>query len=1079
MYQPRELVGLGWVLQAGATITLQVNGLLDFTTSAGIDRYDPDSVTAAIQPFLRRATQRAEDSGPDIYSFSVPGGPSGRFLLRDTATVVLMPAQPVHIQRLGRGLPNGFQVTTEDGVRYQYQAAETTHTAGEFVLNTYTSAWQLTRIISADNADTIRLHYSQHTQEPTPKRCAVTTGNYSTSFEGNGTLDGPYALTDCNKAAAYTWNNVITSTTTLLPQYLDSLTTRDTHVICQRDLATGVLRQVRVLATLDGRREIKRFTLFQSPFVGRNATVSEQRLRLDSLQEGANGLRLPPYRFAYNNDVNMPMRRSAAQDYWGYYNGADLNGGDAESPTGPALLADPRLGSLAANREPNFSAAVTGALIQVTYPTGGSTRWTYEANRIGPGTLEGQPTTARDTLQFETTVNYGPTHQLDPSGTRQVTYSDSLHFELTENSTVLAQLVETALNGDPNYKSRYRDFNLWRRETNGSHTLLTTTTPDVSSPELYYSVTPGQVSKRFRFALPPGRYAVQLYAEANESCALALHVPHTVSLTGSPLEGPTGGGIRVCQTLTRAPGAPPLRRTYEYLVPDSVWAYGSGLQLSGGRGYGYREFQNIYIDCSICRLVNTSSDYSQTGDEFNRYSFYYTCVTVRDSLQQGATVNYFTHFANQFNDVVSTKQLVYRQQGPRQQLAQLDETIYGVDSVATYPILRAYKNYTKASQLPTCPGWPQYTSEPFLIQTALTLPLFTRQVRYDEQGAPLVTLTRAEYRQQRLVRFATRTSTGWRIQRYKRLSDYDALPAVTALRVNHFNPIIETQTWQQPLVGLDSAIIAGNITLYTPRWRSPASTYQLRLDQPLLALNQESQSNGHYNKLLSDSRYERQATVRYAAGSGDLIEHQPTSGQPTSFLTGYAHTLVIAEAKNATYAQIAYTSFEATATGRWAYDSTGTHRVVGGRTGRYAYQLDGTAPVTRGQLPAGDYEVTYWAQGAIPTLAIQGGSLLANGAQLVATAPGSWSQYRARLRFTTTGQVSLSGATGKLDELRLYPVGAQLTSYTHEPLVGLSSQTGPDGRTTFFEYDGLGRLVRTRDEQGRILSQQQYHYAAH
>jgi len=54
---------------------------------------------------------------------------------------------------------------------------------------------------------------------------------------------------------------------------------------------------------------------------------------------------------------------------------------------------------------------------------------------------------------------------------------------------------------------------------------------------------------------------------------------------------------------------------------------------------------------------------------------------------------------------------------------------------------------------------------------------------------------------------------------------------------------------------------------------------------------------------------------------------------------------------------------------------------------------------------------------------------------------------------------------------------AQVTSFTYQPLVGLTSQTDPSGRTTTYEYDGLGRLLRTRDERGRILSQQQYHYA--
>jgi len=53
---------------------------------------------------------------------------------------------------------------------------------------------------------------------------------------------------------------------------------------------------------------------------------------------------------------------------------------------------------------------------------------------------------------------------------------------------------------------------------------------------------------------------------------------------------------------------------------------------------------------------------------------------------------------------------------------------------------------------------------------------------------------------------------------------------------------------------------------------------------------------------------------------------------------------------------------------------------------------------------------------------------------------------------------------------------ALVTVYTHHPLFGKLSETDPSGRTTFYEYDGLGRLIRTRDEKGRILSQQDYHY---
>ncbi len=79
----------------------------------------------------------------------------------------------------------------------------------------------------------------------------------------------------------------------------------------------------------------------------------------------------------------------------------------------------------------------------------------------------------------------------------------------------------------------------------------------------------------------------------------------------------------------------------------------------------------------------------------------------------------------------------------------------------------------------------------------------------------------------------------------------------------------------------------------------------------------------------------------------------------------------------------------------------------------------------------------------------------------------------------TTLSAAYARAGSTLAPLRSDPAlgRALVTTYVHRPLVGLTSQTDPTGRATSFEYDGLGRLIRTRDEQGHILSQQQYHYA--
>ncbi|MDB9380915.1 hypothetical protein PN465_01475 [Nodularia spumigena CS-584] len=53
---------------------------------------------------------------------------------------------------------------------------------------------------------------------------------------------------------------------------------------------------------------------------------------------------------------------------------------------------------------------------------------------------------------------------------------------------------------------------------------------------------------------------------------------------------------------------------------------------------------------------------------------------------------------------------------------------------------------------------------------------------------------------------------------------------------------------------------------------------------------------------------------------------------------------------------------------------------------------------------------------------------------------------------------------------------AMITTYTYKPLVGVTSITDPRGLITTFEYDSAGRLIQVRDYQGKILSENEYHY---
>jgi YD repeat-containing protein len=74
-----------------------------------------------------------------------------------------------------------------------------------------------------------------------------------------------------------------------------------------------------------------------------------------------------------------------------------------------------------------------------------------------------------------------------------------------------------------------------------------------------------------------------------------------------------------------------------------------------------------------------------------------------------------------------------------------------------------------------------------------------------------------------------------------------------------------------------------------------------------------------------------------------------------------------------------------------------------------------------------------------------------------------------------TGVTTLTDGSA-IDDVRIYPVDAQMKSYTYDPVLGMTSSIDESGRALFYDYDTFGRLMRIRNDQGGVEKQYAYFY---
>lgn len=174
--------------------------------------------------------------------------------------------------------------------------------------------------------------------------------------------------------------------------------------------------------------------------------------------------------------------------------------------------------------------------------------------------------------------------------------------------------------------------------------------------------------------------------------------------------------------------------------------------------------------------------------------------------------------------------------------------------------------------------------------------------------------------------------------------------------------------------------------------------------------------------------------------NGSVISVSKENDVKKAYIWAYNKNYPIAEVLNAEAKDVFHTSFE---------DAEGNAQE--GKTGRKSH-TGGYSKVLP-NLTNGTYVLSWWEKN------------------------GSTWNLQVNTNISVTNSTFTINLPGQVDEVRFYPAKAQMTTLTHEPLVGITSQTDVNNRITYYEYDGLNRLIIIRDQDKNIVKRICYNFA--
>ena len=300
---------------------------------------------------------------------------------------------------------------------------------------------------------------------------------------------------------------------------------------------------------------------------------------------------------------------------------------------------------------------------------------------------------------------------------------------------------------------------------------------------------------------------------------------------------------------------------------------------------------------------------------------------------------------------------------------------------------------------------------------------------------------------------------------------------------------IEVQQWQ----GNDPAaleIIGGSVTIFdnvgspSDPIIKPSKGLVLETDAPIA--NWTENKNGDlYQDIIPDlpnSHYVARQEVAYDQ-NGLVEEVTPLpGGQPQALIWTPTSHLVQASVANGSFPNIAYTSFDVATDldGNWEITYSGGWDEADAHTGIGRYNVSGTNEVKTTVADAGTYVLSFWTttdNTLEDDFAISPAHTVKHDGSRVIQ---GWKYYELELTLAAGQEVSLKGKPSALfnwlDELRLYPVDAQMSTICYDKKLRIHSMTDANNQSVYYSYDALGRLIEVRDFEGNLIEQTEYEF---